>query len=70
MAAGRDLADLFIVGADFCSGSVGKKAQEWVGVSFGVLALQQAHKRFGNDWELGKAWYITERVTSGRGQAF
>jgi hypothetical protein len=31
--------------------------------NFEALGLKQAQKHFGNDWKLGKTWYIAERVT-------
>jgi hypothetical protein len=61
MAAGSDLADLFIVGADFYPGSTGKRLKRgWC--DFDALGLEQARKHFGNNWNLGKAWYFAKRV--------
>jgi hypothetical protein len=61
MATCSDLADLFIVGADFYSGSTGKAIENgWC--DFEALGQAQAQQRFGSNWKLGKVWYIAERV--------
>jgi hypothetical protein len=61
VAACSDVADLFIVGADFYSGSVGKSLKNgWC--DFEALGQDQAQERFGNNWRLGRVWYMAERV--------
>ena len=61
MADSSDSADLFVVGADFYTGSVGKSLKNgWC--DFEALGLQQVRKHFGSGWKLRKVWYIAERV--------
>jgi hypothetical protein len=69
MAVGSDTVDLFVVGADFYSGSTIKKVKNgWC--ELGTLGLGQAKWHFGNACKLGTVWYFAKRVPRGELRSF